>query len=146
MNAVITLNEAERAIANLSEADKAQLLKWLEKEVKNNFAGIEKTDGVMNGAACVRQTRIPVWMLEQARRQGVSEVDLLKNYPQLSAQDLANAWDYVNAHQAEIASSISANEYIENWFGMDEGKSWIADDFDETPQDIIDASEGKENK
>jgi hypothetical protein len=29
---------------------------------------------------------------------------------------------------------------------MDEGKSWIADDFDETPQDIIDASEGKENK
>jgi hypothetical protein len=66
MNAVITLNEAERAIANLSEADKAQLLKWLEKEVKNNFAGIEKTDGVMNGAACVRQTRIPVWMLESA--------------------------------------------------------------------------------
>jgi uncharacterized protein (DUF433 family) len=110
MNAVITLNEAEQAIANLSEADKAQLLRWLEKEVKNGFAGIEKTENVMGGAACIRQTRIPVWMLEQARRQGVSEVDLLRNYPQLSAYDLANAWDYVNSHKTEIEEAIAANE------------------------------------
>ncbi|MCY7345133.1 MAG: DUF433 domain-containing protein [Pyrinomonadaceae bacterium] len=136
MNAVITLNEAERAIASLSEADKAQLLRWLEKEVKNGFAGIEKTVGVMNGAACIRQTRIPVWLLEQARRQGVGEVDLLRNYPHLSANDLANAWDYVNSHQAEIENSIAANE-SEDWFGMDDGKIWIADDFDETPEEFL---------
>lgn len=110
MNAVFTLNEAEKVIANLSEADKAQLLRWLEKEVKNGFAGIEKTENVMGGAACIRQTRIPVWLLEQARRQGVSEVDLLRNYPQLTAQDLANAWDYVNFYRAEIENAISANE------------------------------------
>ncbi len=36
MNAVITLNQAEQAIANLPASDKAQLLRWLEKEVKNN--------------------------------------------------------------------------------------------------------------
>ncbi|MDQ3634064.1 MAG: type II toxin-antitoxin system prevent-host-death family antitoxin [Acidobacteriota bacterium] len=30
----------------------------------------------------------------------------------------------------------------EDWFGMDDGKIWIADNFDETPQDIIDAFEG----
>lgn len=110
MSAVITLNEAEKAIANLSESDKVRLLRWLEKEVKNNFAGIEKTENVMGGAACIRQTRIPVWMLEQARRQGVSEADLLRNYPQLSANDLANAWDYVNSHQAEIEDAINDNE------------------------------------
>jgi uncharacterized protein (DUF433 family) len=110
MNAVITLNEAEKAIANLSEAEKAQLLRWLEKEVKNGFAGIEKTENVMGGAACIRQTRIPVWMLEQARRQGVSEIDLLRNYPQLTAQDLANAWDYANSHETEIEAAINANE------------------------------------
>lgn len=110
MNAVINLDEAEKAIANLSESDKAQLLRWLEKDVKNGFAGIEKTENVMGGAACIRQTRIPVWMLEHARRQGVSEVDLLRNYPQLSAQDIANAWDYVNSHQAEIETAIFANE------------------------------------
>ena len=110
MSAVITLYEAEKAIANLSESDKAQLLRWLEKEVKDGFAGIEKTENVSGGAACIRQTRIPVWLLEQARRQGVSEIDLLRNYPQLSAQDLANAWDYVNAHQSEIEDAIAANE------------------------------------
>ena len=128
MNAVITLTEAEKAISNLSETDKAQLLRWLEKEVKNGFAGIEKTENVMGGAACIRQTRIPVWLLEQARQQGVSEIDLLRNYPQLSAQDLANAWDYVGSHQVEIEEAINANE-AEDWFGMDEGKIWIADDF-----------------
>lgn len=110
MDTVITLNEAEQAIANLPESDKAQLLRWLEKEVKNGFAGIEKTENVMGGAACIRQTRIPVWLLEQARRQAVSEVDLLRNYPNLTAQDLANAWDYVNAHKAEIEEAITANE------------------------------------
>jgi uncharacterized protein (DUF433 family) len=127
MNAVITLNEAEQAIGNLSDPDKAQLLRWLEKEVKNGFAGIEKTANVMGGAACIRQTRIPVWMLEQARRQGVSEIDLLRNYPQLTAQDLANAWDYVNAHKTEIEEAIIANEEDEeNWFGTDDGKGFIS--------------------
>ncbi len=110
MDAVITLNEAEKVIANLSESDKAQLLRWLEKEVKNGFPGIEKTENVLGGAACIRQTRIPVWLLEQARRQGVSEVDLLRNYPQITANDLANAWDYVNSHRAEIEAAITANE------------------------------------
>ena len=31
----------------------------------------------------------------------------------------------------------------EEWFGMDDGKGWIADDFNETPQEFIDALEGK---
>lgn len=33
----------------------------------------------------------------------------------------------------------------EGWFGMDAGKIWIAEDFDETPQEFIDAFEGKGN-
>ncbi|CAN5639251.1 DUF433 domain-containing protein [soil metagenome] len=110
MNAVNTLEKAELIIANLPESDKAQLLRWLSKTVKNTFPGIEKNENVAGGTACIRQTRIAVWMLEQARRQGVSEVDLLRNYPTLTAQDLANAWDYVNSHQIEIEEAIAANE------------------------------------
>ena len=110
MNAVITLDEAEKIVAGLSESDKAQLFRWLEKDIKNNFAGIEKTENVMGGAACVRQTRIPVWLLEQARRRNVGEIELLRNYPQLSANDLANAWDYANAHHTEIERAIADNE------------------------------------
>src|SRR5437868_3515714 len=110
MSAVITLKEAENLIAELSEPDKAQLFRWLEKDLKNDFPGIEKTPGVMGGVACVRQTRIPVWLLEQARRQGVSEAEILLNYPTLTAQDLANAWDYVSSHHDEIETQIAACE------------------------------------
>lgn len=41
-------------------------------------------------------------------------------------------------------AKVSPVKDEEDWFGMDEGKGWIADDFDETPQNIIDAFEGKE--
>lgn len=142
MNSTDTLAKTEKIIAELSEADKIELFKWLEKEVKNGSAGIEKTENVMGGAACIRQTRIPVWLLEQARRQGISEAEILNNYPQLTATDLANAWNYVKSHQEEIESVIPKNKANEDWFGMDEGKMWIADDFDETPQEIINAFEG----
>jgi len=40
----------------------------------------------------------------------VSEADLLHNYPALSAQDLANAWEYAHSQPAEIAAQIEANE------------------------------------
>ena len=74
------------------------------------FPGVEKNQGVMGGAACIRQTRIAVWLLEQARRQGVSEVDLLRNYPGLTARDLVNAWEYVGSHQEEVENQIRENE------------------------------------
>ena len=110
MNAVNTLKETELVIAGLSKAEKAQLLKWLARDVGDAFPGVEKNQGVMGGVACVRQTRIPVWLLEQARRQGVSEVDLLRNYPGLTARDLVNAWEYVGSHTEEIENRISENE------------------------------------
>ncbi len=40
-------------------------------------------------------------------------------------------------------AKVSPVKADEDWFGMDNGKIWIADDFDETPQEIIDAFEGK---
>ena len=110
MNAVNTLKETEIVIAGLSNAEKAQLLKWLARDVGDAFPGVEKNQGVMGGVACVRQTRIPVWLLEQARRQGVSEVDLLRNYPGLTARDLVNAWEYVGFHAEEIENQIIENE------------------------------------
>jgi len=110
MNAVNTLKETELAIAGLSKTEKAQLLKWLARDVDDAFSGVEKNPNVMGGAACIRRTRIPVWLLEQARRQGVSEVDLLRNYPGLTAQDLVNAWDYADSHREEIENQIRENE------------------------------------
>jgi len=48
-----------------------------------------------------RSDRIPVWLLEKARRLGVSEQVLLASYPPLRAEDLVNAWAYARSHVAE---------------------------------------------
>jgi uncharacterized protein (DUF433 family) len=78
--------------------------------VASSFPGIESVPGVCGGEACVVRTRIPVWVLEQSRRQGISEAELLRSYPTLRAEDLANAWSYVRSHRSEIDRQISENE------------------------------------
>jgi uncharacterized protein (DUF433 family) len=40
----------------------------------------------------------------------VSEKDLLRSYPALRAEDLANAWAYVRSHRTEIEDQIRDNE------------------------------------
>ena len=72
--------------------------------------GIEKTTNVCGGDACIARTRVPVWVLEQARRLGATETDLLADYPSLTAADLTAAWAYVGAHRREVESAIRANE------------------------------------
>jgi uncharacterized protein (DUF433 family) len=56
------------------------------------------------------RTRIPVWVLVQARQLGTSEADLLHAYPTLRAEDLTNAWAYYRAHKADIDRDIQENE------------------------------------
>jgi uncharacterized protein (DUF433 family) len=65
---------------------------------------------VCGGEPCIVRTRIPVWLLVQARRLGTSEADLLRSYPTLRAEDLANAWAYSRAHKEEIGEQILLNE------------------------------------
>ncbi len=72
--------------------------------------GIEKTENVCGGDACIANTRVPVWALEQSRRLGFTDDALLENYPTLSRGDLDAAWAYVQAHGAEIDTAIRENE------------------------------------
>ena len=75
-----------------------------------DILGIESTPGVCGGEPRIARTRISVWILEQARRLGTNEAELLQAYPALRAEDLANAWAYVRSHRQEIEEQISANE------------------------------------
>ncbi len=104
------LQEAEKLLAQLSPAEKAQLLQWVVRELGDAFPGIESNPGVCGGDPCLVRTRIPVWVLEQARRLGTSEADLLRCYPNLRAEDLATAWAYVRAHPDEIQQQIRKHE------------------------------------
>lgn len=71
---------------------------------------IQRSPGVCGGEACVGMTRIAVWMLEEARRAGVGDLDLLKDYPGLSVFDLEAAWQYVATHSEEIERTIRLNQ------------------------------------
>jgi uncharacterized protein (DUF433 family) len=86
------------------------LLQWVVRDLGDAFPGIAATPGVCGGEPCIIRTRIPVWLLEQARRLGVSEAELLQSYPTLRAEDLANAWAYARAHGDEIDRQILENE------------------------------------
>jgi len=104
------LEDLEKELDALSRADKARLLQWIVRDLGDSFPGIESSPGVCGGDPCVVRTRIPVWVLEQMRRRGVSESDILRSYPTLRAEDLTNAWSYVRAHRAEVEEQIRENE------------------------------------
>ena len=73
-------------------------------------SGIQKTPGVMGGEACIRQTRIPVWLLVSYRCQGASDAHILEGHPDLSAADLVNAFSYADTHFDEIETAIREQE------------------------------------
>src|SRR6266705_1300703 len=105
-----TFDDATKLVSSLSRGEKAQILQMVAKDIGDAYPGIESNTNVCGGEPCIVRTRIPVWLLEQARRLGTSEAELLQSYPTLRAQDLANAWDYVRAHRDEIDKQIAENE------------------------------------
>jgi uncharacterized protein (DUF433 family) len=104
------LEEVDKLWPRLTRAEKAQLLQWAARDVGEAFPGIESTPGVCGGEPCIVRTRIPVWVLEQGRRQGLSDAELLAAYPTLRAEDLANAWAYARSHREQIDEQIRENE------------------------------------
>jgi uncharacterized protein (DUF433 family) len=102
--------EVEKLLSQMSRAEKAQLLQLVVRDLGDAFPGIESTSNVCGGEARIVRTRIPVWVLEQAKRLGTSEAEILRIYPSLRAEDLANAWAYVRSHKDEIEQEIRENE------------------------------------
>ena len=105
-----TLQQAEELVASLTRPERAELLQNLVRGLGDAFPGVESNPGVCGGEACIVRTRIPIWVLEQARRLGVNESELLRSYPLLRAEDLANAWAFVRSHHDEIERQIRDNE------------------------------------
>jgi uncharacterized protein (DUF433 family) len=77
---------------------------------------ISKTPDRCGGDACVRDHRIPVWVLVGYRRLGKDDAWLLQAYPSLTSADLQAAWDYAASHPQEIDRSLRENEAGEDGF------------------------------
>ncbi len=104
------VERAQQLLTEMNRAEKAQLLQLVVQDLGDAFPGIESRPDVLGGEACIVRTRIPVWVIEAARRQGLSDAELLSVYPTLRAEDLAGARAYGRVHAAEIEEQIGANE------------------------------------
>jgi uncharacterized protein (DUF433 family) len=71
---------------------------------------ITRTPGVCGGRACVAGHRVPVWGIVRFRQIGLTDTKILEAYPAIEAADLEAAWEYYNAHPAEIDRDIADNE------------------------------------
>ena len=105
-----TLQQFEQFLSGLKRAEKARLLQWVAQDLGDSFPGIESTPNICGGEPCIVRTRIPVWVLVQARNLGMSEAAILESYPTLRAEDLVNAWAYYRSHHQEIDQQIIENE------------------------------------
>ncbi|XWK87681.1 MAG: DUF433 domain-containing protein [Phormidium sp.] len=106
----MTLKELEPKLLALTPAEKAQAIQLLAQSLSDTSQGIEKTPGVCGGDARIAGTRIPIWSLIESRRLGITEAQLLDDYPHLTAADLVNAWVYAEANPDEIEEAIKKNE------------------------------------
>jgi uncharacterized protein (DUF433 family) len=106
------VEEAQELLARMSPAEKAEMVQAVIRDIGGVYPDIESNPDVVGGDPCIIRTRIPVWLLEQARRLGASEADLLADFPSLRAQDLVNAWGYARAHREEIDRLIDEHESV----------------------------------
>lgn len=72
---------------------------------------IKQTPGVCGGAACVRDTRIPVWTLVRLQQLGRDHRQLLLDFPGLTRSDLIAVQDYYRTHTDEIERAIASEEH-----------------------------------
>jgi len=104
------LADAVELLASMTKAEKAQLLQHVARDLGDAMPGIDVDPVICGGEPRIVRTRIPVWLLVQARRLGMTEAELLDGYPTLRAEDLANAWAYYRSHREEIDAQIADNE------------------------------------
>ena len=106
---ITTFDDIRDAVLHLPKGDQMRLLSLVALEVADAHPGIDSRPNVCGGSARIIRTRIPVWLLEALRRNGRSEAGLLADYPTLTAEDLANAWNYARSHREEMDREIAAN-------------------------------------
>lgn len=110
MGCMSAVQQVEELLAGMTRAEKAQILQRVVEDLGEAFPGVESRPEVAGGEACIVRTRVPVWVLWELRRQGVSEAEILRSYPLLRAEDLANAWRYATSHRDEVSRQAKENE------------------------------------
>jgi uncharacterized protein (DUF433 family) len=61
---------------------------------------------IMHGKACIKGTRIPVYLVLEMLAAGDSTADILKSYPSLKRQDIQAAIEYAAETTKEEVSPL----------------------------------------
>ena len=101
------LEKTSALIAEMTAEEKAQLLAELLLYFNIPAVGITHTPGVCGGRACIRDTRIPVWSIVEAKQMGATDIELLQSFHGLTAEDITNAMRYYQGHKEEIEADIA---------------------------------------
>jgi len=68
-----------------------------------------------------------------------------KNWAEI-LQKALNGEEVIIERDGKPVAKVSPIKSDEDWFGMDEGKVWIADDFDETPEEFLEIIDNSKEK
>jgi uncharacterized protein (DUF433 family) len=104
------LQQVEQMLQTLTPGEKTQLFLWVARDLGDVAPGVDSDPSICGGDPCIIRTRIPVWVLVQSRRLGMSEAEILQSYPTLRAEDLVHAWAYEQSHLEEVDQQIAENE------------------------------------
>jgi uncharacterized protein (DUF433 family) len=102
----MTLKDLESKLLALTPAEKERVIQLLTQSLESIQPPSTKPLEVSDGEARIGNTQIAVWEVVNAKDLGYSDGDILQAYPQLTATDLATAWDYAEAHPQEIALAL----------------------------------------
>ena len=75
----------------------------------DRYPNVTRDRSVQGGAAVLRGTRVPVRAIAFYWRAGENEERILRAFPQLTLDTLAEAIRYYEAHRAEIDEELRAD-------------------------------------
>jgi uncharacterized protein (DUF433 family) len=81
-------------------------------EIRTEHPHIVKVADVCGGAATIRGTRVPVWVLVEYARGGHSPAELQEFYPHLTLAQIYDALSYWHDHPDEIEEEIRQNQAL----------------------------------
>jgi len=73
---------------------------------------IQKDLDICGGKARIRNTRIPVWTIIEAKKSGATDIEILQDFEGLTVEDMANASRYFEGHKEEIEQDLAEQHAV----------------------------------
>lgn len=100
--------QLKKYILQLDIKDQEDFYAWISRKVYTE--PVISHPQINGGEASTLGTKIPVWQIAQDKKNGLSKKELFKKYPNLSSDQLNNAWFYYLEHSEEIEQQWQSHQ------------------------------------